>query len=123
MANLAIQMKALREERATKVAGLDTLAKAIETRGFTPEEQTQYDNLKNEIETINQRLKVMEDTETRALAEARVIPGAPNTDSGAGEKTEKNKMYRQWSWKRALTSGTVRGARREGVDMELDAEE
>jgi HK97 family phage major capsid protein len=120
--NLATQIKGLKEERAGKVAGLDTLAKVIESRAFTPEEQTQYDAFKKDIEGFNSRLAVLEDTEKRQMSEARAI-GVPNGDTGAGEKTEKNKMYREWSWKKALTIGTVRGARREGVEMELDAEE
>lgn len=121
--NLATQIKGLKEERAAKVAGLDTLAKVIESRAFTAEEQTQYNTLKNEIEGYNSRLSVLEETEKRAMASATALPGAPNGDTGAGEKTEKNKMYRDWSWKRALTIGTVRGARREGVEVELDVEE
>lgn len=121
--NLATQIKGLKEERAAKVAGLDTLAKVIESRAFTAEEQTQYNNLKSEIESFNSRLSVLEETEKRNMAEARALPGAPNTDNGAGERTEKNKMYSQWSWKRALTIGTVRGAKRDGVEDELDKEE
>lgn len=123
MANLATQMKALREERATKVASLDTLAKVIESRAFTAEEQTQYNTLKSDIEQINQRLSVMEETEKRDLEGAKALPGAPNSDSGAGEGAEKEKMFRKWTWKRALNIGTVRGARRDGVEAELDIEE
>lgn len=123
MKTLAEQIKGLTEERAAKVASLDTLAKVVEERAFKAEEQTQYDALKEEIAGYNTRLSVLIEKEKREMAEARALPGAPNSDNGAGEKTEKDKMYRSWSWKKALNIGTVRGARREGVEIELDAEE
>lgn len=121
--NLATQIKALKEERAAKVAGLDTLAKVIESRAFTAEEQTQYSNLKNEIESYNTRLSVLEETEKRQMSEARAIPGPHNTDTGAGEKAEKQKMYDAWTWKRALNIAVTPGAKRDGVEVELDHEE
>jgi HK97 family phage major capsid protein len=123
MANLATQIKALNEERAAKVKELDELAKVVSERAFKPDEQTKYDTLVSEIEGIGTRLKVMEATERRELEQARALPGAPNTDTGAGESAEKEKMYRKWTWKRALNIGTVRGSKRDGVEIELDAEE
>lgn len=120
MKTLAEQIKGLTEERAAKVASLDTLAKVVEERAFKAEEQTQYDALKAEIEGYNTRLSVLIEKEKREMAEARALPGAPNSDSGAGENTEKEKMYKRWTWKRALTIGTVRGSRRDGVEEELD---
>ncbi len=124
MKTVAEQIKGLTEERAAKVASLETLAKVIEERAFKAEEQTSYDALKSDIAGINSRLSILKETEARQMEEARgkgtISPTGENNES---EVREKNKMYGQWSWRKALQIGTTRGARREGVEIELDAEE
>lgn len=123
--NTAEQIKGLTEERAAKVASLETLAKVVEERAFKPEEQTSYDALKNEIAGINSRLSILKEKEDREIEEARLkgMPISPVGQNNQSEGIEKEKMYRKWTWKRALNIGTVRGARREGVEAELDIEE
>lgn len=123
MKTVAEQIKGLSEERAAKVASLETLAKVITERAFTADEQKQYDGLKGDIEGYNSRLAVLNETEKRQMAEARALPGAHNTESGAGERTEKDKMFGQWTWKRALNAALSKNSRLDGVEAELDAEE
>ncbi len=129
MKTLAEQIKGLTEERAAKVASLDTLAKVVEERSFKAEEQTQYDALKTEIEGYNTRLAVLVEKEKREIEELRAKgvsypgAGASGGDTGEAEQREKNKMYDKWTWKRALTIATVQGTTRDGVEAELDKEE
>jgi HK97 family phage major capsid protein len=125
MTNLATQIQALVEERGQKI---DSLGKLVETmskekRDFNEAEQKSYDETKKEVESITKRIDVLKEQLEREKETVRFIPGAPNSDTGAGEKTEKEKMYKRWTWKKALQIGTVRGARREGVEAELDVEE
>lgn len=122
--NVATQIKALVEEKGTKIASLDSLVDKMSTekRAFTKEEKESYEGLKKEVESINERIAVLEEKEKRDLATARPLVGAPNSDTGAGELTEKRKMYKQWTWKRAIES-RFPGGRLDGVEKEIDSEE
>jgi HK97 family phage major capsid protein len=126
MENIATQIKGLKEERAGKITGMDGLVTKMigEKRSLTQDEQTQYDNFKKEVEGIDSRIAILEDAEKRALATAKTTgyagAGSDDGDTGETERREKQKMYNKWTWKRALQIGTVRGARRDGVEAELD---
>lgn len=122
---LAEQIKGLKEERAAKIASLDTLAKVVSERSFTADEQKSYDDTKKDIEGFNTRLSVLEDTEKRELeARGSSYPGAGSQGGDTDEslRKDKDKMHRSWTWKRALAIG-VAGASRDGVEAELDKEE
>lgn len=123
MATLAQQIKALTEERATKASGLKQYRDFVATRALTPEENTSYEALKAEIAGMDSRLAILKDQEQEEMRAAQALPGAPNGDGGAGEGAEKEKMYRKWTWKRALAIGTNPGSKRDGVEDELDKEE
>jgi HK97 family phage major capsid protein len=129
MENIATQIKGLKEERAGKITGMDGLVNKMigEKRSLTSDEQTQYDAMKAEVESIDKRMAILEETEKRQLATAKPAgysgAGSEGGDTGETERREKQKMYDKWTWKRALTIGTVRGARRDGVEDELDKEE
>lgn len=122
--NVATQIKALVEEKGTKITSLDSLVEKMSTekRAFTKEEKESYEGLKKEVESINERIAVLEEKEKRDLATARPLVGAPNSDNGQGEADEKRKMYKQWTWKRALAS-RLPGGKLDGVEAEIDSEE
>jgi HK97 family phage major capsid protein len=122
--NVATQIKALVEEKGTKITSLDSLVEKMSTekRAFTEDEKKSYEGLKKDVESINERIAVLEEKEKRDIASARPIVGAPNSDSGAGELTEKRKMYKAWTWKRALAS-RLPGGKLDGVEAELDTVE
>ena len=97
MTNLATQIQALVEERGQKI---DSLCKLVETmskekRDFNEVEQKSYDETKKEVESISKRIDVLKEQLEREKDTVRFIPGAPNSDTGAGEKTEKNTAHRQ----------------------------
>lgn len=122
--NVATQIKALVEEKGTKITSLDSLVEKMSTekRAFTKEEKESYEGLKKEVESINERIAILEEKEKRDLTNARPIVGAPNSDSGSGELTEKRKMYKRFSWKRAIES-RFPGGKLDGLEAELDKEE
>ena len=126
MENIATQIKGLKEERAGKITGMDGLVEKMSTekRSLTPEEKIQYDGFKAAVESIDERMAILLDAEKRALATAKPTgyagAGSDDGDTGETERREKQKMYNKWTWKRALQIGTVRGARRDGVEAELD---
>lgn len=123
MSNYATQIKGLKEERAGQITSLDKLAEKISKgESFTSDEQKAYDAAKVAIVDFNKRIEVLEEAETRAAEAIRFNTPPANTDSGAGEKTEKDKMIKRWSWKRALNS-RLPGGRLDGVESEIDKEE
>ena len=52
MSTIAQQIKGLKEERATKIQGLENVAKIIETRAFNDDEQKKYNDFKKEISSF-----------------------------------------------------------------------
>lgn len=118
----AQQIKALREEKAAKIASLDALAAFMATRALTTEEQTSYDTGKTSIVDLDKRIKGLEELEERQRVTAKPVPGAGEQES-RGEEEEKDKLYRKWSWKRALSAATSKNFRLDGVESELDKEE
>ncbi len=118
---IAEQIKGLKEQRGTKATAIDTLAKVIETRAFNAEESTQYNALKAEIESFNQRIAVLEESEKRALQNATPfnVVSSVNTE---GEKGEQKKMTEQYSFKRALQSIVERRGI-DGVEAEFNVEQ
>ena len=122
MENYATQIKGLTEERGLKIASLDVLVAKMsaEKRAFTDVEQKEYDKAKAEVESINSRIGVLEDAEKRDLSTKRGISpiGEP-----VSEETEKQNLYKKFSWKRALKFGMNRGQGADGIESELDKEE
>ena len=117
---IAEQIKGLTEQRSTKATAIDTLAKVIESRAFTADEQTQYDALKKEIEEFNTRLNVLAESEKRALQSA-TQPISPVGPSEQGQ-TERQKMVGKYSFKRAL-SMVVNRQNFDGVENEFNQQE
>lgn len=115
-------IKDLKEQRAAKITALDALSNILVTRALTAEEEQQETALKGEIESMTKRLKGLEEAEARKATELKPIPGAGEPAS-RGDENEKDKMYRQWSWKRALSGITSNSRRIDGVEAELDSEE
>lgn len=124
MENLATQIKGLEEQRAAKVTEIRKLGEIAPLRAFEAEEQSKYDGLKKDIEGLNSRLSVLKEQESAQFQEVRASVNV-NRDgyNTEGEEGEKRKMYNKWTWKRALTIGTVPGTPRDGVEAELDKEE
>lgn len=115
----AQQIKALREERAAKIASLDALAANLATRALTTDEQTTYDTGKTDIATLATRIAGLEELEARQRSAATPVAGAGEPASGS-EEVEKDKMFRTWTWKRALAGATSKNVRLDGVEAELD---
>lgn len=69
---IANQLKALKEEKSTKVKEMNALVSTSEAekRDFKPEELTKYENLKSEVEGINARIGRLEETHKRQLEDA-----------------------------------------------------
>lgn len=124
MTNLATQIQALVEERGQKIDSLDKLVEKMSTekRDFNADEQKSYDEMKKEVKSLSNRIDILKEQLEREKESVRFIPGTPNSDTGAGEKTERNKMIKTWTWKRALAA-KLPGGKLDGVEAEFDAEE
>lgn len=125
MANqtLAQQIKALGEQRAEKLKSMKALAAIAQERELKPEEETQYNALKAEIEGMNKRMNILNDQAQMAAEESTPVAGYHTGTSSTSEADEKRKMYSKYSLKRALNMGLSRHTKRDGVEAELDAEE
>ena len=125
MENYSAQIKALMEERKGHLTSLDNLVDKMskEKRAFTDAEQAEYDKAEGEVESINARVKVIEKAEKRALEAGMSTRISPTGESNVSEEKEKDKMYRDFSWKRALKFGMQRGQGTNGIEAELDKEE
>ena len=122
MTDLSTQIQALVEERGAKIDSLGKLVEKMSTekRDFNADEQKEYDATKKEVESLTRRIDVLKDQLEREKDTVRFIPGAPNSDGG--EKKEKDKMAKRWSWGRALRS-RLPGGTLDGVEAEFDKEE
>ncbi len=131
--NKAQQIKALKEERAAKLAALDVLSGHVATRALTAEETTQYAALETEINGMNTRLGILEASYTRELAAAAEQRGAGAPAPGAGHggdgsedpedaaDRERRTMVNKFSFKRALNLiVNKRGSAKDGVEAEFD---
>ena len=70
-------LKKFREQRAEKIAAMQTLHQtaATETRTFTTEEQTQFDGLKGQVEALDSQIKSTEAMEKLAGPDAQPVDG------------------------------------------------
>ncbi|MFD0762988.1 phage major capsid protein [Lutibacter aestuarii] len=111
--------KQLKEQRASLVTeqqGFVTLAKS-EKREFTPEEETRFDAIQEELKTLDAQIKRAEAAEALELRLA-----ATNGETvGESEQKEKRKMLKDYSLHRALRS-QLQGGKLEGVEAEYDQE-
>lgn len=112
-------IKELKEERAALAARMSQMldvAEEREAKGFTPEERAQYDGLKREYETLDERIALLEEDEARAAASARRI-------SGNDGKTPAERAAQHQEELRSAFIDYVRGAATKGdVKPELRAE-
>ena len=92
MSTLAQQIKALKEERAARFKELDAMVELMtkEARAFKAEEQTKYDGLKGDVESINQRLAVLEEKEKRDAATAVPMYNTGETRKEVSEKEQRD---------------------------------
>lgn len=121
----AQQIKALKEERAAKIASLETLEGHLSTRSLTTEEETSFNGVKTDIENINKRIKGLEEKEERERSSATpAYPGAGSDGGDADKDDEKKKqdLYKRFSWKK-LVARTVSRKPIDGVEDELNQEE
>ncbi len=123
----AQQIKALKEERAGKIASLDTLAGHLATRALTTEEETQETALKADIEALAKRIKGLEEKETRERENGKPAGGYQGAGSESGDADtdddkKKAASYRKYSWKRMISKVASRRAI-DGLEGEMDQEE
>lgn len=91
--NLAQQIKALKDERGAKLKEMDALVESItikEARAFNADEQKKYDAFKTEIESINQRLAVLEEKEKRDAATAAPMYNTGESRSDVSQSEQKD---------------------------------
>lgn len=112
-------IKELKEERAALAARMSQMldvAEEREAKGFTPEERAQYDGLKNEYKTLDERIELLEAEEARAAASARRVGG----DDG---KTPEERAARHQEELRSAFIDYVSGRRTKGdIKPELRAD-
>lgn len=119
MDTLDVTIKALKEQRAEKIKGLDAVAdKALaEKRALTPEEQKSYDSIQKEIEGLSNQIKLAEEKNERQKAATALNYNVLGSAS-KGEENEINRMANRYSMKAALTGANNQG-RLEGVEKEF----
>lgn len=90
-----------------------------QTRSLTQEETTNFNNLQKEIETLRSELALAETHEKNALERAS-MKAPVTTDTGDGEKKEKDKVYRSASILKAIRGANpAMDEKLEGAEKEM----
>jgi len=120
----AEKIKQLREDKATKLKEMNTLVEGSEkeNRAFNDDEKKKYEALKGETSGINERIRVLEEQEQRALETVTTINVNTRPQNHEGEKGEKRAAIEEWQWGKAIRS-RLPGGKLDGVEAEMDKEE
>lgn len=123
MKTKAQQAIELRNQANTKLDEMNGLVEAAETRNadFTEQEQTDYDNLKKEVESLQRRagrLEASAATEARQQAPATVIPGEAG---GNSEKREKQKIISEYRFANVIKA-KLENRPLDGLEAEMHQE-
>jgi HK97 family phage major capsid protein len=107
----------LGEKRAEKLNQIKALADVAKERDLTPEQDTQYNSLKSEIEGINKRMGILNEEAQRAAESAVVVGGFQTGESSKSE--ERN--IEKYSFMKVLRAAANRKPL-EGLEREMSQE-
>ncbi|MEL6834513.1 MAG: phage major capsid protein [Bacteroidota bacterium] len=113
----------LRQWKADKMKEMRDLASAAEGRAMTKEERGKFNDLKSEVEDINQELEailMLEAEESRSAQQQAQQRQSRGVQAG-GEDREKEKIQRSYSILRAISLRT-NGKPLDGLELEMQQE-
>jgi isopropylmalate/homocitrate/citramalate synthase len=115
-----MKIKALHEEKGRLIEELNALQTSINTeaRSMSDSEKTRFNEIDSRLDSIGGEIETLEKLQKRA---AEKVASAPVYGSAStSDKTERQKMVAEYSFKRAIEQATT--GRREGVEFEMHKE-
>jgi HK97 family phage major capsid protein len=115
-----MKIKALHEEKGRLIEELNALQTSINTeaRSMSDTEKTRFNEIDSRLDSIGGEIETLEKLQKRA---AEKVASAPVYGSAStSDKTERQKMVAEYSFKRAIEQATT--GRREGVEFEMHKE-
>lgn len=108
----------LRDLKAQKVSAMRSVADGAKGRQLTAEERTNYDNLKKEVETLNQEIEDAAFLENEERHSAETQRTQTRTSTSGGEAGEMKRISTQYSLLRAINRAST-GKPLDGLEAEM----